>query len=202
LKCKRKILPFQAFLPFPLLTDVSDNNKIARFMDPQLPDRIRLQSLPGKKAHLQGILDSRRLQRIPGLKEVVAVREIRLELTVETRESGLFLLNGRIAAQFELVCQRCLQGYLWSVDEPIRLNAGAEPGQVEGYETIDLQDDEVLDIEQLVEDELILRMPQPPVHSRIEDCDPNMLQRAREFEDKTLERRTPNPFAVLKQDKK
>lgn len=167
----------------------------------QLPDRIRLQPLTGKKAFLQGFLDPRRLQRIPSFKEVVAVREVRLELSVETRESGLFLLNGRIAAQLELICQRCLKGYLWSVDEPVRLNAGAEPGRVEGYETIDL-DDDMLDIEQLVEDELIIRMPQRPAHARIEDCDPNMLQRTKEFDDKILERRgKDSPFAVLKRDK-
>lgn len=169
-------------------------------MDQQLPDRIRLQPLTGKKAHLQGTLDPRRLQRIPGFKEVVAVRDIRLELAIETRESGLFLLNGRIRAQLELVCQRCLQGYLWSVDDAIRLNAGARPGQVEGYETIDL-DDDMLDVEQLVEDELILRIPQQPVHARIEDCDPGMMQRAKEYEGETLEKGKANPFAILKREK-
>ena len=170
-------------------------------MDQQLPDRIRLQPLTGKKAFLQGILDPGSLQRIPGFKEVAAVREIRLELTVETRESGLYLLNGRVAAQLELVCQRCLQNYLWSVDEPIRLNAGAEPGRVEGYETIDLEDD-MLNIEQLVEDELIIRMPQQPVHGRVEECDPNMLQRAKEFDERILEERGKNnPFSILKRDK-
>lgn len=169
-------------------------------MDQPLPDRIRLQPLTGKKAFLQGTLDSRRLQRIPGFKEVVAVRDIRLELSIETRESGLFLLNGRIRAQVELICQRCLQGYLWSVDEPIRLNAGARPGLVEDYETIDLEDD-MLDVEQLVEDELIIRIPQPPVHARIEDCDPGMLQRAKEYEGETSKRGRENPFAVLKREK-
>jgi uncharacterized protein len=170
-------------------------------MDQQLPDRIRLQPLTGKKAFLQGILNPGRLQRIPGFNEVAAVREVRLELTIETRESGLYLLNGRIAAQLELICQRCLQNYLWSVDEPIRLNAGAEPGRVEGYETIDLEDD-MLNIEQLVEDELIIRMPQPPVHPRVEDCDPGMLQRTREFDGGILEKRgKENPFSILKKKK-
>jgi uncharacterized metal-binding protein YceD (DUF177 family) len=168
-------------------------------MDQQLPDRIRLQPLTGKKAFLQGILDSKRLQRIPGFEEVAAIREIRLELTVETREAGLYLLNGRIAAQLELICQRCLRSYLWSVDEPIRLNAGAQPGQVEGYETIELEDD-MLNIEQLVEDELIIRMPQRPVHPRVEDCDPNMLQRTREFDGGILDKRdTENPFSILRE---
>lgn len=193
-------MPFQGFYLFLLLTDVRDNNKIARFMNQQLPDRIRLQPLPGKKAFLQGIVDPRRLQRIPGFMEVVAVREVRLELAVETRESGLFLLSGRIAAQMELICQRCLQGFLWSVNDLIRLNAGTEPGRVEGYETIDLEDD-MLDIGQVVEDELIIRMPQPPVHARIEECDPNMLQRVKEFDEGTLEKRVQNPFSILKQDK-
>jgi uncharacterized protein len=170
-------------------------------MDQQLPDRIRLQPLTGKKAFLQGILDPRRLRRIPGFEEVAAVRGIRLELTVETRESGLYLLNGRVAAQLELICQRCLKNYLWSVDEPVRLNAGAEPGQVEGYETIDLEDD-MLNIEQLVEDELIIRMPQRPVHPRVEDCDPNMLQRTREFDGGTLDKqKKESPFSILKKKK-
>lgn len=197
---KIKISGFRGVNRFLLLTDVRDNNKIARFMDQQLPDRIRLQPLTGKKAFLQGILDSRRLQRIPGIREVVAVSGIRLELSIETRESGLFLLNGRIGARLELVCQRCMQGYLWSVDDPIRLNAGARPGQVEGYETIDL-DGDMLDIEQLVEDELIIRIPQQPVHARIEDCDPEMLQRAKEYEGEMSEKRGENPFAVLKREK-
>ncbi len=170
-------------------------------MDQQLPDRIRLQPLTGKKAFLQGILDSKRLRRIPGFEEVAAVHGIRLELTVETRESGLYLLNGRVAAQLELICQRCLRNYPWSVDEPIRLNAGVEPGQVEGYETIDLEDD-MLNIEQLVEDELIIRIPQRPVHPRVEDCDPNMLQRTREFDGGTLDKRdAESPFSILKKKK-
>lgn len=165
-------------------------------MNQQLPDRVRLQPLTGKKAFIQGTLDPGRLQRIPGFSEVIAIRDIRLELAIETRESGLFLLNGRIAARLELVCQRCLQGFSWSVDDPIRLNASAGPG-VEGYETVDLEDD-MLDLEQLVEDELIVRMPQRPVHERIEDCDPNMLQRTREYDGEVSEKRDRNPFAVLK----
>lgn len=169
-------------------------------MSQQLPDRIRLQPLTGKKAFIQGTLDPRRLQRIPGFSEVIAVSDIRLELVIETRESGLFLLNGRIAAHMELVCQRCLQGYSWSVDDPVRLNAGARPGQVEGFETIDLEDD-MLNIEQLVEDELIVRMPQPPMHARIEDCDSQMLQRVKEYDGEVSEQRGANPFAVLKRDK-
>lgn len=168
-------------------------------MNQQLPDRVRLQPLTGKKAYIQGTLDPRRLQRIPGFGEVIAVRDIRLELVIETRESGLFLLNGRIAAQIELVCQRCLQAFSWSVDDPIRLNAGIRPGQVEDYETIEL-DDDMLDVERLVEDELIVRMPQRPVHPRVEDCDPNMLQRAKEYDGEVSEKRD-NPFAVLKQEK-
>ncbi|HEX5055050.1 MAG TPA: DUF177 domain-containing protein [Gammaproteobacteria bacterium] len=181
------------------MTDVADTNKIARFMDQQLPDRIRLQPLTRKKAFIQGTLDPRRLQRIPGFKEVVAVRDIRLELKVETRESGLFLLNGRIEARMELVCQRCLQGYSWSVNEPVRLHAGAVPGQVEGFESIELEDD-MLNIEQLVEDELILRIPQRPAHPRVEDCDPAMLQRTQEYAGEISEKRE-NPFAVLKREK-
>jgi uncharacterized protein len=196
---KRKKGVVLGFFPLTLLTDVADTNKIARFMDQQLPDRIRLQPLTGKKAFIEGILDPRRLQRIPGFKEVAAIRDIRLELRVETRESGLFLLNGRITARMELVCQRCLQEYSWSVDEPVRLNAGAVPGQVEGSESIDL-DDDMLNIEQLVEDELILRIPQPPVHPRTEDCDPTMLQRTKEYAGEISEKRE-NPFAVLKREK-
>jgi uncharacterized protein len=181
------------------LTGVADNNKIARFMSQQLPDRVRLQPLTGKKAFIQGTLDPRRLQRIHEFGEVIAVRDIRLELSIETRESGLFLLNGKIAARMELVCQRCLQGYSWSVDDTIRLNAGAEPPGMEGYESVDLEDD-MLDVERLVEDELILRIPQRPVHARIEDCDPNMLHRVKEYDGEISEKRDANPFAVLKRE--
>jgi uncharacterized protein len=165
-----------------------------------LPDRVQLERLAQQQATLQGVWNSDRLQRILALPEVVAVGNIELTLSFTSHKTGSYLINGRIKAEMELICQRCLHSCMWPVDDVLRLAAGVEAEQVEGYEPVEL-DAGKLDIENLIEEELILRIPQVPVHAQPEDCNQSMVQRATEWnsEEISSERNGKNPFAVLKQ---
>jgi uncharacterized protein len=164
-----------------------------------LPERVQLERLAQQQAVLQGVWNSNRLQRLPALPEVVAVHNIELTLSFTSRKPGSYLVHGRIKAEMELICQRCLRSCRWPVDDAIRLVAGHEAEQAEGYEPVEL-DAGKLDLGNLIEDELILRIPQVPTHARAEDCDPSMMERTKEWDgEENSSERKENPFAVLKQ---
>lgn len=112
-------------------------------------------------------------------------------------------LDGHIRGLLELGCQRCLRSMQWILDEPLKLYLVPPNSEVVAdgqYELLELNEHGCIDTAQWIEDEVILRIPSVPVHIRTQDCDPDTLKRAREYDPATEagDYQQDNPFRILK----
>ena len=112
-------------------------------------------------------------------------------------------LDGQISVKLELSCQRCLQSMSWQLDESIRLllvPPGSTTEATGQYEQYELDECGCIDAARWIEDEILLRIPNVPTHSRRQDCDPDILERAQEFKPDPEQGvgDQDNPFRILK----
>jgi uncharacterized protein len=170
-------------------------------MSDRLPDRL----FPGK--FVRGSLEGRwGPDRCPRVEEFAEIRtDIALALDFTTQASGQVLIAGSLKVALGLVCQRCLQPFIWSLDAPLKLavcrNDRDYPGIADGYEPLEVDEDGGIEMQRLIEDEIIVRIPDIPIHAEVTECDPEMLQRSREFDEPAgnqVSDGRENPFAVLK----
>jgi len=128
---------------------------------------------------------------------------VEVELAFGVVPTGIRILAGRIRAELQLVCQRCLQPLEWRIDTEIALaflrheaEEAAIPAPYEPY----LVESVPLYLNDLIEDEILLSLPQIPRHAQ-EECSGREWLRAGQPDRDTIpeakERQTPNPFAVL-----
>ncbi len=116
------------------------------------------------------------------------------------RERGRVTAEGRVAACLPLTCQRCLEALALKVERPLRwmfVSGPEEASRVpEEYDPIELEDDQIA-LRELVEDELLLAIPDFPRH---EDgaCQPPASVADEGFEARAAdEHDRENPFAAL-----
>jgi uncharacterized protein len=107
------------------------------------------------------------------------------------KKSGIRFLKGQIEAKITLICQRCLQPYVQEIIDDFQLGiVGTEEGVKrlpEDYEPL-LVTNEVIVLRDVVEDELILRLPIVPMHN-LKDCKVGLSNESRTEEE--------NPFKVI-----
>lgn len=156
-------------------------------------------SLPGVIDGLQFARDGGELRGTLGLERLSRLAE----MPCKTSGVGYWLRGGlnragkpslevKASGRMELVCQRCLGPLLIEVDVDVDLELSADP------EVIAQADDEVdrviatrdMSVAQLVEDEVILALPQVPKH---ENCDVDRL---------IAQPKKQSPFGVLARLKK
>ncbi|MEX2270158.1 MAG: DUF177 domain-containing protein [Vicinamibacterales bacterium] len=113
---------------------------------------------------------------------------VELVMTVQ-KDDDLFQLKGRIRAELELACSRCLEPFSMHVDTPFDLRylpqhlnmrgPGAEDGDADDEDatgeevggddlTTAFYRDDQIDLVQLVREQLYLLLPMKPLHR--EDC--------------------------------
>lgn len=141
------------------------------------------------------------LSKMPRLAELLVDKDghcdVDLELSPRSRLG--FELTGRVSATVKLICERCLDDMLYSIDANVALRLS----QSDNEDTDVLIDEDcTLSLVSVVEDELILRVPTVPKHEDESECNPDMLRRATEHVPDETAEAADNPFAVLKQLKK
>lgn len=118
----------------------------------------------------------------------------RLEFAMVGRKVEVRL---RLAAELPLRCQRCMDAYIFPVrvDSQLRLVSGPIEAERLGpeFEPLLLEEGALLDPRHLIEDELLLALPQVPRHAE-GACLPAQTEAGRD-RDGPPERE--NPFAVL-----
>jgi len=141
---------------------------------------------------------------MPRLREALAGDEpatASFELRVFRDKARRLVIEGNVHAELACECQRCLEPVTVPVDAQFALavvddEEAARNLPVE-LDPLLLEQEAEVDLPALVEDELILALPQIPMHEDVADCG----ERARivkvdeEFDDST---KKENPFAVLK----
>lgn len=120
------------------------------------------------ESQIQGTIEPGRFKRLAEMD--CRVLEAQFALRGGTNEKGKLSLDLEVAAVLEVQCQRCLERMRW----PVELDVELELSQSE-HEIAHADDDTDrvlatpgMDVAQLVEDELILALPDSPRH---EDCE-------------------------------
>lgn len=165
-----------------------------------LPGPVDARKLSAKGAEISAQI---RVSELPRIADMLASDRgnVAADLRFFTDEDHRKRLDGHLAAQLEVVCQRCLEamplelesdfalGIVWSEEEAKHLGSSLEP-LIVGEELVNLAD--------VISEELILSLPYVSYH-RAEDCS----QQQREFSGGDViapaEEERENPFKVLEQ---
>lgn len=154
-----------------------------------LPSRIHPWRLARSQARLEGPVGLAGRERLAErLVAAGAAFEVGLGFSLIDERRGL--IEGVIRGEVLLACQRCLEPVAVPVEAPVALCFGPWPGELpEGFEPLRLEG-ETLELAELVEDEVLLALPDFPRHR---DCRaPVELAEA-----PPEEPRRDNPFAEL-----
>jgi uncharacterized protein len=163
----------------------------------RLPHQIDPFRLAEAGAQLSGNLPLRQFQR---LRQLLAddSGEIAVKLDFEVDELGVPIVRGNISASLALVCQRCLEAFEFPVDAEIALawvktaqEADKLPLRYEPY----VVEETPLLLNDVIEEELLLALPQIPMHEEA-DCPASKLLKQRDKVTDEPEEKA-NPFSVL-----
>ena len=146
-------------------------------LGPDLRKRLPVQIDPIRLAvarqQLHGELEISRLAR---LSELLTSTDgtLKVELDFDVDMHKVHHVTGKIDAVLSLCCQRCLQAMVWPLHVDVSLAFIAHEHQVEElvaeYEPYLLQTTPIV-LSDLIEDEILLALPQVPLHDESE-CEP------------------------------
>lgn len=169
-------------------------------MSDKLPERIDPLLLAERRAVLSGALPVAVFDRLVEMV-VDPESEVRIELDF-TKEGKQALIVGRIRADLQLVCQSCLQALDFPVDLGCRLGVVSSLQEADRLD-IDCEpllfDGEKLSLVDLIEDEILLALPDYPKHD--DDCIQQRSSKDPDFDEVEPEKAN-NPFSVLAKLKK
>ncbi len=164
----------------------------------RLPELIDPLLLADRNASFEGQLPLSSFDRIADmLSDDVGNVEVTLHFG---RKGKLATVEGHFSAVLRLKCQRCLEPLEWAVNSDIKLgvvNSLALADKLpDGYEPLLLDDEDKIPIKNMVEDELLLSLPDIPKHQN--DClAPNNINDKQESLPKIPKASTENPFSIL-----
>ena len=149
------------------------------------------------------------LQRLPGFLDSLAneVGKVQVDLSFDLNESKQRIISGRLRAEVEVICQRCLEPVAISLADDIKLALVKDEAAAQALDA-DLDpwifEDYRLDIAPLVEEQLILCMPLVNYHQGGACTDrKNYVAGQQETEGAARSGRAgSNPFSVLESLKK
>lgn len=170
-------------------------------MRDRLPESIDTATLlnvgKGTGREYRGSLSVVGMQRLADSLADVGAPELQVHLHAGRDAGGVRCLEGAVQGVLHLTCQRCLGRLEFPVQRTFRLalvRSEAEADRLaDGYEPL-LLEDERLVIRDVIEDELLLALPDFPQHGAGETC---TLPEYREEEITVATEDKPNPFAAL-----
>jgi uncharacterized protein len=163
----------------------------------RLPHQIDPFRLAEAGAQLSGHLPLRQFSR---LRDVLAddSGELAVKLNFDTDELGVPIVLGHISATLSLTCQRCLEAFEFPVDAEVALawvkttqEADKLPLRYEPY----VVDETPLLLNDVIEDELLLALPQIPMHEEADCPASKLLKQGNKMTDEPEQK--ANPFSVL-----
>ncbi len=165
-----------------------------------LPIHVAPLRLARDRVTMSGTLPASRFERF--LQSVERVDgNIRAELDFRLDEEQRICVSGSLQVDVELVCQRCLQGYL----QPLRceLHLALVRGEAElsslpaAYDAVQVEREPVALVD-LLEDDLILALPTVPQHAADEAACRAPRPAGETGQASEDEGKRENPFAVLR----
>ncbi len=130
-------------------------------------------------AHLHGNIRLSHMKRLSDLL-LNADGVVDVSLDFHTGDDGVHLVKGTINTRLGMICQRCLKPLHLGINRLFELAFVYSAHEIErllgSYECYEVHGDEVF-VRDMVEDELILSVPQIPVHDSLTDCDAEFISR-------------------------
>jgi len=173
----------------------------------RIPQRIDHFKYTDQAVILDGVISRQEISKdFLRFKEAVIdnVSDISYHLEFDTDFLGNRLVNGTLSTEVTLQCQRCMNNFTLllkcELASAFVCNEAEEQkaGQSD-YDVFWLSPREYLDPRTMIEDELLLSLPQIAMHS-LDDCSAEVvyLDSDSESAENSLEQMGNNPFAVLK----
>ena len=170
-------------------------------MQNRLPEIIEPLNLADKRGELHGQLP---FNTLPRLSEKLVSHDGVVDVNLYFgREGRTPYIDGNLETTLFLICQKCLQGVEFKVNNAVKLGIVTKFEYIErlplDYEPL-LVEEETLLLSTLVEDELLLSLPDYPKHEY--DCMVEGVAKevVSAFDEIAPEK--PNPFSVLAHLKK
>ncbi|MDD2760235.1 MAG: YceD family protein [Methylomonas sp.] len=169
-------------------------------MSDKLPNLIDPLLFAERRSILEGTLKVAVFER---LSDLVLVTDTDVRIKVQfAKEGKRAVVFGTIETMLELECQSCLQALSWPVDLSFKLGVVSSLQEADQLE-IDCEpllfDGEKVSLTALIEDELLLALPDYPKHGY--DCIGQRSSKDADFDDQN-QSETNNPFSVLAKLKK
>lgn len=162
-----------------------------------LPQRIEPFRLAEAGRSLRGRLSLQRMQRLAPLL-ASADGKVEVELKFEIDADGRPRVVGSLRTDLQLVCQRCMEPMRFPVDTGVALTFvthESEAEHLQGSTEVYVIDSEPLALADLIEDELLLCLPQVALHP-LQECPAREALETLGEAQETSEQKD-NPFAVL-----
>ena len=163
----------------------------------KLPIKIDPVRCAVKRLDYVGVVERAQLVRLA--ESVIDIQDdVEAELSFGTDAQGLTVMQGNAHTLVKLECQRCGEAFEHRCDVEFiytPLSAKVEEEELpEAYEPIELDENGEIDLHQILEDELILSLPQVAMHP-VDVCPRGNMEMTWGEIEPADER--PNPFAVL-----
>ena len=163
----------------------------------RLPHQIDPFRLAESGAELSGPIPLKQMRRLlPLLADDSG--EISVVLNFDIDELNVPYVKGHITAVLNIICQRCLETLKFPVDQEVLLawvrndfEAERLPIRYESY----LVEENPLMLKDVVEDELLLALPQVPMHKE-KEC-PASKWLKEQGQEELSEDNSENPFSIL-----
>ncbi|WP_163559085.1 YceD family protein [Halomonas sp. NO4] len=165
----------------------------------RLPDRVEPYKLAARAEHLEGLVALAGFER---LAEQVGAQagECRVWLDFAIDSQGRREIRGRLEAELQLPCRRCLEPLAQRVESEFLLGmvtSDALAAELPTSHEPVLVEDEQLNLLVVVEDELILSLPQSVYHDEAQ-CGVSRDQLSSGKEAESSESPAASPFEVLR----
>ncbi len=147
---------------------------IPRLMQtPALPETLYPWRWAAENGSLNGVLALASLPRLSAALER-ADGAVAVALKAGIDGQGIRFIKGVLRAEVTLTCQRCLGSLSWPLEVAVCLGLARDEAQIdqlpEAYEPLLIAEDSKLAVADLVEDELLLALPQIPRHDDLREC--------------------------------
>jgi uncharacterized protein len=148
-----------------------------------------------------GRLDGRlTLAALPRLSALLghADGEVVVALAAGCDAQEVRFIQGRLRAEVEWTCQRCLGPLRLPLDIPVNLGLARDEAAADRlpdeYDPLLVQEGGAVSVSDLIEDELLLALPQIPRHENLRECEAHGYLQPGE---PALDLKNRQPFAML-----
>jgi len=165
--------------------------------DAQIPKRVDGVKLIDNNQQLSGQIDTKRLARLSAAI-VRSDAPVTCSLSFERDAERHKVLTGQCSTHVVMTCQRCLGEVPLDVESEFQLALVFNDDQAKQlpkrFEPAELDEDGLMDLWEIIEDEVLLSLPDFPMHP-VGECTAHMPEQ----NETNADAKRPNPFDVLAQ---